>query len=254
MQPAAVVALEIEEKRELVRGVRRPQDGDFPVGESRKRDLRPAGVIGGRRQRTGLDESEKGRRQEADGEPGTVPEPVEGPFRSAFRQAQGPTGKQNPTCQQDSQQMQQRAVFAESVEDEELQVAEPDGCAEDGTAEDEHHRPEEAVQGAVLRRLPAQENETERQQDIGHGGGQADGDAPEHIGPGAPHHTVTPAARAAAHHPHAGQGVEQHPSGEREAGGAKEQRHGLEPAERHRQYLFAAPGVGWAEATAAPAG
>ena len=244
MQPAAVRALEVEEERELLGGVRRAQDGDFPVRERRKRRLRPAGVIRCRRQRPRLDEGED-RRARQPGEEPAVPaargfrvkpgmrgggKPT---FRSAFRQAQGPASKQDPTRQQESQQVQEGAVLAEGVEDEELEVGEPEGGADEGAGEDEQLGPEDAVQGAVLFRFSAKKQDAEREQEVGHGGGQADGDAPEHIGPGAPNHAVAPAACAAAHHPRAGQGMEKHPSGERQAGGAQQQRHGLEPSERH---------------------
>ena len=51
-------ALKIEEEGKLVRGILRPQNGDFPVHERRKRGFRPAGIVRSLRQRAGLDESE----------------------------------------------------------------------------------------------------------------------------------------------------------------------------------------------------
>ena len=51
--------------------------------------------------------------------------------------------------------MQEGAVLAEGVEDEELEVGEPEGGADEGAGEDEQQGPEEAVQRAVLFRFSA---------------------------------------------------------------------------------------------------
>ena len=53
------------------------------------------------------------------------------------------------------QQVKEGAVLAEGVEDEELEVGEPEGGADEGAGEDEQQGPQEAVQGTIFFRFSA---------------------------------------------------------------------------------------------------
>ena len=88
-------ALEVEEQREFLRGLLRPQDRDFTVHERRKRGFRPPFIIDNRTS-IHLNGSKDSSRQKTDDEPDEL----------------AGSSHQNKHSQQDSQQMQQCAVLA----------------------------------------------------------------------------------------------------------------------------------------------
>ena len=242
MHAAAVDALEVEQQGKRLFSLSQYRDLSF--GECRQFRAGTSAVVGGIGQSACLDESEYRRREHPGGEPY---EPSSG---SSFPV---PGSGQDDHSHGAADDVQQRAVLAETVQHKELQSAEPQRHADEAAAQQRQQPPDQAVERPGLGAFAAEEQQADEDQEIDRHGRQADRHPAEHIGPGAVHDLIAPAAWSATCQLPAGQGMIQHPSGEQQGGCTQRQHPGFEPAQGHVRintgWLHPVSGGPWRQAS-----